>query len=223
MKKILFTLVLSLFGVAAFAQPKGAINGTIVAKVINEEKQEVTEGLVGATIELMSKKDTLQKRYELSAIRGAFQFKQVNVGDYQLKVEVLGYKTTTKDITVKKGETLEIKDWLIEEDLQQIDQIDVKTQAVRTTINGDTIVYNAGAYKTLPDANADELLAKMPGIKVEGGSVEAQGEAVQKILIDGREFFGNDVASAISTLPAEAIKSVEVFDKLLSSNMLLCL
>ena len=214
MKRILFTLILSLFSFAAFAQPKGAINGTIVAKIINEEQQQVTEGLVGATIELMSKKDTLQKRYELSAIRGAFQFKQVNVGDYQLKVELLGYKTTTKDITIKRGETLEIKDWLIEEDMQQIAGVDVKTQAVRTTINGDTIVYNAGAYKVLPDANADELLAKMPGIKVEGGSVEAQGEAVQKILIDGREFFGNDVASAIATLPAEAIKSVEVFDKL---------
>lgn len=214
MKRIFLAICLSLFSVATFAQQKGAINGTIVAKIINEEQQEVTEGLVGATIELMSKRDTLQKRYELSAIRGAFRFTQVNVGDYQLKVELLGYKTTTKDITVKKGETLEIKDWLIEEDLQKIDQVDVKTQAVRTTINGDTIVYNAGAYKVLPDANADELLAKMPGIKVDGGSVEAQGEAVQKILIDGREFFGNDVASAISTLPAEAIKSVEVFDKL---------
>ena len=54
----------------------------------------------------------------------------------------------------------------------------------------------------------------MPGITVNGGSVEAQGETVQKILIDGREFFGNDVATAIKTLPAEAVKSVEVFDKL---------
>ena len=52
------------------------------------------------------------------------------------------------------------------------------------------------------------------GIKVDGGSVEVQGEAVQKILIDGREFFGNDVATAIKTLPAEAVKSIEVFDKL---------
>jgi hypothetical protein len=54
----------------------------------------------------------------------------------------------------------------------------------------------------------------MPGIKVEGGTVEAQGETVQKILVDGREFFGSDVGQAIKSLPAQIVKSVEVFDKL---------
>ena len=65
MKRILFTLILSLFAVAAFAQPKGAINGTIVAKIINEEQQQVTEGLVGATIEICAKiiKIELSKRF----------------------------------------------------------------------------------------------------------------------------------------------------------------
>lgn len=199
---------------SAFAQQKSAISGTLVSKSYDEKNAEVLEGVVGATIELMSLKDTLDKKYTVTAIRGAFQFKSVPAGEYRLTAESLGFKATSQNIKVTKNQPITLNDWIIEEDVLAIDAVSVKTQAVRTTINGDTVVYNAGAYKVLPDADADELLAKMPGIKVEGGSVEVQGEAVQKILIDGREFFGNDVATAIKTLPAQAVKSVEVFDKL---------
>ncbi|UKI39422.1 MAG: hypothetical protein L6V35_00285 [Alistipes putredinis] len=89
-----------------------------------------------------------------------------------------------------------------------------EAQALRTSQNGDTIIYNADAFKVTKDAEVESLLAKMPGVKVEDGKVEAQGEEVKKILVDGREFFGDDVSTAIKTLPAEAVKSVEVFDKL---------
>ena len=206
MKKILFCILFSLSAATGFAQSKGTINGTVV------DKQK--EGVVGAVLELTSLRDTLQKKYTTSAIRGAFQFKSVPEGKYRISSSSLGYKDTVQMISVAGGKALDMPAWTMEEDAQQIDAVSVTTQAVRTTINGDTIVYNASAYKVMPDADTDELLAKMPGITVNGGSVEAQGETVQKILIDGREFFGNDVATAIKTLPAEAVKSVEVFDKL---------
>lgn len=187
---------------------------TVMGTIVAEHPEEGMEGVVGATIELMSLADTLQKQHTVTAVRGAWQFKGVKAGQYRLKAEFLGYKPSTREIKVERGKELTINDWQIEENPLLIETINVETQAVRTTINGDTVVYNAAAYQVLPDADADKLLSKMPGIKVDGGTIEAQGETVQKILIDGREFFGNDVATAIKTIPAEAIKSVEVFDKL---------
>ena len=210
MKKLFFTFLLLITTVAASAQVKTTVSGTLVA----DDKQEGKIGIVGATLELMDLRDTLQKKYTISAIRGAYQFKFIPAGKYRLTAESLGYKTASQEVTVVNGKPLTVPEWKLEEDATQIDQVVVSTQAVRTTINGDTIVYNAGAYQVLPDADVDELLAKMPGIKVEGGTVEAQGEAVQKILVDGREFFGNDVGQAIKSLPAQIVKSVEVFDKL---------
>lgn len=206
MRKVLLCFLLSLSAATVLAQSKGSINGT----VIDQQK----EGIVGAVLELTSLRDTLQKKYTTTAIRGAFQFKSVPEGKYRISSSSLGYKDSVQMISVAGGKTLDMPAWVMEEDAKQIDAVSVTTQAVRTTINGDTIVYNASAYKVMPDADTDELLAKMPGITVNGGTVEAQGETVQKILIDGREFFGNDVATAIKTLPAEAVKSVEVFDKL---------
>lgn len=210
MRKLFFTFLLLISAIAVSAQVKTTVSGTLVA----DDKQEGKIGIVGATLELTNLQDTLQKKYTISAIRGAYQFKFIPAGKYRLTAESLGYKTAQQEITVASGKPLTVPEWKLEEDATQIETVNVTTQAVRTTINGDTIVYNAGAYQVLPDADVDELLSKMPGIKVEGGTVEAQGETVQKILVDGREFFGNDVSQAIKTLPAQVVKSVEVFDKL---------
>lgn len=210
MRKFLLLSLAILTAMTALAQSKTSqLNGTLISI-----EQKDTVGVVGAAIELTSLRDTLNKKYTISAIRGAYQFKGIPAGEYRMTATSLGYKTATQNIKVTGEKTMTIPAWMMEEDNLKIEAVSVTTQAVRTTINGDTIVYNAAAYKVLPDADADELLAKMPGIKVDGGTVEAQGETVQKILIDGREFFGNDVSTAIKTLPAEAIKSVEVFDKL---------
>ena len=79
---------------------------------------------------------------------------------------------------------------------------------------GDTVSYNANAFKVTADADVEGLLKKMPGITVNNGAVEAQGETIQKVFVDGKEFFGEDVTSAIKSLPAEAVERIEVYNKL---------
>lgn len=95
----------------------------------------------------------------------------------------------------------------------KIKDIDVKTRATRAEQKGDTLVYNAEAFKVLDGSTAEDLLTKMPGVVVEGGTVQAQGETVQKVLVDGKEFFEGDVNLAIRNIPSEVIKSIELFDK----------
>ena len=209
MRKILFAVIFMLSAVAVSAQSKVAVSGIITCT-----ENGVKDGVVGAQIELMSLRDTLNKKYALTAIRGAYQFKQVPAGKYRVIASSLGYVADTIEITVERGKDLVVPEWEVEMERHKIDEVSVVTQAIRTSINGDTISYNAAAFKVLPDADADELLAKLPGLKVDGGTITTQGETVQKILVDGREFFGNDVSTAIKTIPADQIKSVEVFDKL---------
>ena len=99
MKKILFCLLFSLSAVTVFAQSKGTVNGTVV------DKQK--EGVVGAVLELTSLRDTLQKKYTTSAIRGAFQFKSVPEGKYRISSSSLGYKDTVQMISVAGGKALD--------------------------------------------------------------------------------------------------------------------
>src|SRR5690606_6931434 len=77
---------------------------------------------------------------------------------------------------------------------------------------GDTTEYNASAFKTNPDAVAEDLITKMPGITNENGTIKAHGEEVKKVLVDGKEFFGDDVNTALKNLPADVIEKIQVFD-----------
>ncbi len=93
----------------------------------------------------------------------------------------------------------------------EFEQIRIRT--TRATQKGDSLVYNASAFKVMEGSSAEDLLAKMPGLGVEGGEVQAQGESVRKVLVDGKEFFDGDVNLALRSLPSDVISSIEVFDR----------
>ena len=84
----------------------------------------------------------------------------------------------------------------------------------RTTQQGDTLIHNAAAYQVMQGADSEALLSKMAGIVVSDTGIEAGGRDVARILLDGQEFFGNDVLTAVRTIPADLVKQVEVINKL---------
>ncbi len=88
--------------------------------------------------------------------------------------------------------------------------VEVKTPSV--IIKGDTTEINAANFKVNPDASAEDLVAKMPGIANSNGQVQAQGEQVKKVLVDGKPFFGEDPSAALKNLPAEVVSKIQIFD-----------
>ena len=205
-------LLLLLFALPFLPEPVSAAtpkSGSITGKIIDQTAQEP---VIGAVIEC-SPADSTKKLYTTSDKDGAFTFPKLAYGSYDVTITYLGLTSHTSQVEVAKPKT-DLGTITMTPDIQQMDEIVVKGLTMRTTQKGDTLVYNAGAFKVTPDASTEKLLEKMPGIKVEGGSVEAQGEQVKKVLVDGKEFFGEDVTTAIKNLPAEVIDRVEVFDKL---------
>src|SRR5260221_877784 len=80
-------------------------------------------------------------------------------------------------------------------------------------VKNDTIQFNASGFKTIPNATAEDLIKKLPGMEVDKeGNVKSQGEQVQKVYVDGKEFFGNDPKLATKNITADMIESVQVFD-----------
>lgn len=205
MKKFIIITLTLLSGLNSYAQQRATVTGVIYDSV---QKQ----GLLGAVVELIQKSDTTQRKQVVSSLGGKFTVSGVQQGQYTLRAMYLGYRTSEKDVAVT-GSKFNLDTITMHQGIQ-LQAVVKEAQALRTSQNGDTIIYNADAFKVTKDAEVEGLLSKMPGVKVEDGKVEAQGEQVKKILVDGREFFGDDVSTAIKTLPAEAVKSIEVFDKL---------
>ncbi len=204
MKRTLLTTLLTLFAAAAFAQ-KGGVTATVV-------DADTGESVVGAVLTLTPVKTPEKKQYFTSAFKGAVSIPSLAYGEYSLSVAFLGYNNldTTFRVSASKVSLglLKLKPGV------QIETVVKEAKALRTSQKGDTVSYNAGAFKVVADADVEGLLKKMPGITVTDGTVEAQGETVKKVFVDGKEFFGDDVTTAIKSLPAEAVDRVEVYNKL---------
>ena len=153
-----------------------------------------------------------QVKSGISAGDGTFEIKDVPVGGYNLVISFLGMENYSKEISVTGG-NLDVGNIQLQEATEKLNEVVVKERIVRATQEGDTTSYNAAAYKTMADASAQELIEKMPGVVVDNGEVQAQGEKVQQVLVDGRPFFGNDPNAALKNLPAEVISKIEVFDE----------
>ncbi len=188
------------------AQTAGKLTGII-------QDSTTQEGIVGAVIEAAPVANPDQKKYQTSTLEGRFEFTGLSAGEYTLTVSFLGYKTLTYPVKLGR-KALNVGTIPLQPEAKELEEVVVTGRAMRTSAKGDTIIYNADAFKVTQDASTEQLLAKMPGVRVVDGTVEAHGETVQKVLVDGKEFFGDDVTTAIKNLPAEVIEKVEVFNKL---------
>lgn len=200
MRRCAFILLYSLCSVTLMAQ---SLLGTVTDKATKE-------GLISATVQLVSSDG--KSSYTSTDLNGGFQFKKLQPGTYTLQVTYVGYKPYKEKQTFAEGQQKEIKIEMAE-DAQLLGEVSVQGRATRAEQKGNSLLYNAEAFQVMMGSSAEDLLAKMPGIVVEGGTIQAQGEQVQKVLVDGKEFFDGDVNLAIKNLPSDIIASIEVFDK----------
>lgn len=171
--------------------------------------------LASATVILLSPADSSLVNFGATNSTGNFELKNVKHGDYILKVTFVGHKTYSTFISPTPDQTvIDIGIGRMEEANTQLDEVVVVAEKAPVQIKGDTIEFNATSFKTKQNDNVEELLKKLPGVEVENdGSIKAQGEQVQRVTVDGREFFGRDPKLATRNLPADAVDKVQVFDK----------
>jgi uncharacterized membrane protein YgcG len=167
--------------------------------------------LVGATVQVLA--DSSTKLYALTDAEGRFSFSNLAPRPYLLKITYIGYRDLNRRIRVPEA-GLDLGTVSLTSATSTLNEVRIVGQVPPATQKGDTIQFNANAFKTNPDATAEDLVQKMPGIQVENGTVKAQGEDVRRVLVDGREFFGDDATLALKNLPAEVIDKIEVFDRL---------
>jgi hypothetical protein len=143
---------------------------------------------------------------------GRFKISLTN-GEYILKVTHIGYKPYIKTFKIKNSSIILGKIFLSPDSIK-LGEVKVIDKIPPVVLKKDTIEFNADAFKTSKDANVEQLIKKMPGITVEDGKIQARGEDVKKVLVDGKSFWGDDPNAAITNLPAEVVDKIQVFDNL---------
>ncbi|MBL7934801.1 MAG: TonB-dependent receptor [Bacteroidia bacterium] len=180
---------------------------SVIGKLIDETKQVS----IGSSVILL-KSDSSFIKGTTTDIEGQFKLENIHANNYILKILSLGYKPIFKSIQIT-NQDLVIPTIALKQNLTNLKEVTVEAQQALATQNGDTTSFSSKAYKVNKDANAEDLVTKMPGITVVDGKVQAQGEDVKQVLVDGKPFFGDDASAVLKNLPAEVIDKVQVFDK----------
>lgn len=167
--------------------------------------------MIGVSVVLSATEDSM-KLGSISDFEGNFTIENVPAGKYLLKASYLGFTTVQAYLTVNEAD-LKLQPIILSRSATSLNTVVVAGTQARAEQNGDTTTFNAGAFKTNPDATAEDLLNKMPGVSTNGGTLKVNGEEVKKILVDGKPFFGDDPNAAIKNLPSEIIEKIQVFDR----------
>lgn len=199
-----FTVLIGIFfSFSSFAQ---MVNLSGEVNDANENKP-----IKNAVVSLLTPKDSILYSFTRTDSSGNYVLKNVKPGNYIIMTSQPYYADLLTDIDVKNDTKLPLTKLLSKSELLQ--EVIIKT-GTPMRIKGDTTVYTADSFKVSANANVEELLKKLPGIQVDkDGNIKAMGETVQKVLVDGEEFFGDDPGMAIKNLRADAVKEVQVFDK----------
>jgi len=203
-KKISVSFILLLFSQFLFAQQI-----EISGKIADTSSQT---NVRNAVVMLLSVKDSIIKKYTRTDAAGAFSLDNISKGSYVLMVMHPLFADYVDNVDID-GANIMVGTIAVTPKSKLLEAVIIKSGSP-IKIKGDTTIYTADSFKVSANANVEELLKKLPGIQVDkNGQIKAMGETVEKVLVDGEEFFGDDPGMAVKNLRADAVKEVQVFDK----------
>jgi hypothetical protein len=207
MIKLRYTLLfLFIFQFSTAFTQEFRLSGTLISQSDNLP-------LPGATLKLVSLRDSTKFDYRRSGIKGDFLFDKLVRGRFRLEITYIGFENFKQEVFVG-GKSENIGNLILIPAATNLGGVEIKGTAERAEQKGDTTQYNATAFKVNKDATTEDLVKKMPGITIENGTVKAHGEDVKRVLVDGKQFFGEDASVTLKNLPAEVVDKIQVFDKL---------
>ena len=165
--------------------------------------------LPGTLLKIMSESDSLATSTD---VNGAFVFNKVKANQFTLSAAFLGFQTFLKQYKLENENSLMIPVIKLKMSSKTLNEV-VITAVTAVKIAEDTVTYNAASFPVREGDAVDEILKKLPGVKVDrDGNVTNQGDPITKIRVNGKDFFGTDVATAIKNLPADIIKNLQFID-----------
>lgn len=190
----------------SFAQT-ASLKGTVV-----DSTNKVN--LHNAVVSLLRPKDSVLVKFVRTNTQGAFEFTNLSAGKFIVIISYPDYADFVDDIDLSATPQKMMGNVYVSTKAHLLEEVIVRQRIAAIRMKGDTTEYRADSFYVGPNANVQDLLKRMPGIQVNSkGEITAQGQKVEKVLVDGEEFFSDDPAVVTQNLRADAIDKVQVFDK----------
>ena len=166
-----------------------------------------------ATVRLFQLPDSTLVTGVFSDNKGFFEIKNIKTGNYLIDISYLGYENYKKQIEVT-DKNVDLSVIFIQPHSKMLSEAVVIGHVSDVIVKQDTIEYNAGSYGVPPGSMTEDLLKRLPGVEVDAeGKVKSEGKEIKKILVDGKEFFGEDAKMTMKNLPTDIINKIQVVDR----------
>lgn len=170
--------------------------------------------LSNAVIMLLHAQDSTLYKFGRSDESGKFSIPELKEGKYVLVVSYPTFADYADTLSLSANAVKQLGNIALIQKSKLLNEVVVQQKIAAIKMKGDTTEYNAASFKTRENASVEELLKILPGIEVNAkGEIKAQGESVQKVLVDGEEFFGDDPTLVTKNLKANMVDKVQLYDK----------
>ena len=160
-----------------------------------------------ANVIVLNQETNTLDSYSITDERGYYSFDLEKNSSYKFQVSYIGMKSFEEIISTKESNIT--KFFLLQPD-NALDEVEL-TYEMPVTIKGDTIVYNADSFKNGSERKLEDVLEKLPGVEInEDGQVEIEGKVVNKLMVNGKDFFDGDTKLATKNIPSNAVDKIEV-------------
>jgi len=189
-----------------------------VSAQLNSIKGEIKDtvdkkSLYNASVVLLHAKDSVLYKTIRTQLNGQFSFNAIQKGAYVLMISYPQYADYLEKIELKESD-INLGIIPLNTKVHLLKEVIIKNTVSAIRVKGDTTEYKADSFRVTPNADVQELIKKIPGFQVNSkGEITTQGEKVNKVLVDGEEFFSDDPAVVTKNLRADAVDKVQVFDK----------
>ncbi|WP_276091463.1 TonB-dependent receptor [Pedobacter sp. JY14-1] len=169
--------------------------------------------LKSATVSIYKAADSTLLSYQVTNNYGEFSFRNLPVSlPLRLEISHVGYMTGRKNFTIPASKNfIDLETIIVNR--QDITLKDVVISVPPVSINGDTLEFNAAAFKLDTNATVEDMLRKIPNITLWGdGLITVNGAEVKSLKVNGKTFFGGDAKVAIQNISKNALQKVQVYN-----------
>jgi hypothetical protein len=179
-------------------------------KLIGKVTDSLQNPLSMASVIAKEKESLKVITYSITNDDGLFQIKLPKDNTYTLEITFLGMQTLKDEISTNGVEEAVQKKYIMKEQSNTLDDVELVYE-MPVSIKGDTIVYNADSFSRGNEEKLEDIIKNLPGMDInEEGEIEVEGKAVQKVMVEGKDFFDGDSKLAAKNIPSDAVSKVEV-------------
>ena len=195
MKTCLFFLFIALSFFAQGQQVK--LNGVV--------RDSLAQPLELASLVAINKASNALDAYTMTDANGNFSLKLKTNTSYKIQVSALGLQTINDSLTT--AQTNLIRDYELRADIV-LDEVVVKMPVL---IRGDTLIYDADSFKNGSERKLEDIIDKLPGVEInDSGQIEVEGKVVNKLMVNGKDFFDGDTKIATKNIPSSTVDKIQV-------------